>query len=115
MIIAPRDALSNAIRYWERGRIVYNIVLVAVVLGCFLAGWPASLTRLTWDLAQGIFLLAVLANVAYCAAYVPDLIAQLSDFRPGWLRYRWMLFVVGAVFAGVITRFLALGMFGGAA
>jgi hypothetical protein len=67
------------------------------------------------DLGQGLFLLAVLANVAYCAAYVPDMLAQLSDLRAVWLRYRWMLFVIGLTFAGIITRFLAIGMFANAA
>ena len=109
--IALRDALTDAIRYWERGRILYNVVLAAIVLGYFLANWPASGSRLNWDLGQGIFLLAVLANVAYCAAYVPDTLAQLSDMRPLWLRYRWALFIVGVAFAGIITRFIAQGMF----
>jgi len=113
--IALRDALTNAIRYWERGRILYNVVLAAIVLGFFIANWPASVSRVNWDLGQGTFLLAVLANVAYCGAYVPDMLAQLSDIRPIWLRYRWILFVIGVTFAGIITQFVARGMFANAA
>lgn len=113
--IGLRDALTDAIRYWERRRIIYNLVLAAIVLGYFAASSLASANRLTLDLAQGIFLMAVLANVAYCAAYVPDLLAQLSGVRPTWLRFRWVVFAMGLAFAGIITRFVALGMFGNAA
>ena len=56
-------------------------------------------------------LLAVLANVAYCAAYLPDLFAQASGFRDSWRRYRWILFAIGLLFAGVITRYWAIAFF----
>jgi hypothetical protein len=113
--IAPRTALSDAIRYWERGRVIYNLVLAAIVLGYFVANWPGSASRLSPESAQGIFLLAVLANVAYCAAYIPDMVAQLSDWRPIWLRLRWIVFAIGLGFASIITRFIAHGMFTNAA
>lgn len=106
-----REALTDAIRYWERARIVYNLVLAAIVVGYFFANWPGSGNRLNWDLGSGLFVLAVLANVAFCAAYLPDLLAQLSDLRDRWLRYRWIVFVIGLAFAGVITRFIVSGMF----
>lgn len=56
-------------------------------------------------------MLAVIANVAYCAAYVVDIFAQASGFRELWQRYRKVLFVIGTLFAAIITRFIALGMF----
>ena len=56
-------------------------------------------------------LAAGLANVAYCAAYVPDVFAQMSSLRDSWLRYRWALFMVGVVFAAVLTHFWSLAMF----
>jgi hypothetical protein len=114
MTIALREILTNAIRYWERARTIYNVVLVAIVLAYFAANWPASANRLTADVAEGLFLLAVPSNVAYCAAYVPDTLAQLSDLRPTWIRYRWILFVIGVAFAAILTRFVARGMFGNA-
>jgi len=58
-----------------------------------------------------VFILAVLANVAYCAAYLPDVFAQMSSLRTTWLRYRWVVFVVGLAFAGVLTHFWSLGLF----
>src|SRR5690348_11022321 len=64
-----REAASNAIRFWEKARIGYNLVLAIVVAAYFIAALPASRSMLTVDLALGLFLLAVLANVAFCAAY----------------------------------------------
>jgi hypothetical protein len=50
-----------------------------------------------------MFVLAVLANVCYCAAYAADIPMQYSAFRGVWRRRRWALWCVGALFAGVIT------------
>ena len=108
-----RESVTDAIRFWEPRRLVYNAVLVATVLIYFALSYPASKAQLTLDGAQGVFILAVLANVAYCAAYVPDIFAQISGYRELWQRYRWILFVIGVLFAGIITRFVAMGMFVG--
>jgi hypothetical protein len=58
-----------------------------------------------------VFLLAVVANIAYCAAYLADIFVQVSGFREIWQRSRWVLFVIRTVFAAVVTRFVAMGMF----
>jgi hypothetical protein len=50
--------------------------------------------------------------VAYCAAYLPDVFAQMSSVRNSWLRYRWVLFVVGLAFAAILAHFWSLAMFG---
>jgi hypothetical protein len=106
-----RDSMSDAIRYWELRRIAYNAILAAVVLIYFALDYPASKAALTVDRALVIFMLAVLANVAYCAAYIPDIVAQLSGYRETWRRYRWTVFVIEILFAGIITRFWAMGLF----
>jgi hypothetical protein len=108
-----REGATDAIRFWEPRRLLYNTVLAAIVLLYFARNYPASKALLTFDGAQGVFLLAVLANVAYCAAYVADIFAQISGYRELWQRYRWILFVIGTLFAGIITRFVAMGMFVG--
>lgn len=110
-----RDILGNAIRYWEFRRIAYNLVLAAVVILFFVLALPGSRERLTFDLAQGLFILAVLANIAYCAAYPVDVFAQISSARSAWLRFRWVLFVVGVIFAAIITRYVSEGIFSGGA
>src|ERR1700716_4705029 len=113
--MTARDVLTDAIRYWEVRRIAYNAILVAVVVVEFMLQLPDSRSALSADLAQTLFILAVLANVAYCAAYVVDVVAQYSGFRAIWKRYRWLLFAVGVVFASIIARFFAVGMFSHAA
>jgi len=107
------EVLSNAIRYWERGRLLYNAVLAFIVAFYFFAAWPASLVAITLDHVLQLFLQAVVANVFYCAAYAVDVFAQLSALRERWLRLRWILFAIGLAFAGVITRFVSLELFQG--
>jgi hypothetical protein len=106
-----RDYLSNAIRYWEPRRIFYNLLLAAVVVIHFVRELPFSKTVLQFNTLLLLFLLAVLANVAYCAAYVPDVFAQMSGVRDSWLRYRWVVFLIGLAFAAVLTHFWSLAMF----
>ncbi len=106
-----RDYLSNAIRYWEPRRIAYNLLLAAIVIIHFVAELPFSKTVVGVNSILLLFMLAVLANVAYCAAYIPDVFAQMSGLRDSWLRYRWVVLVVGLAFAGVLTHFWSLAVF----
>jgi hypothetical protein len=106
-----REMITDAIRYWEPRRLIYNAALAIIIIGYFLAGLPESRSTLTFNGILFLFFLAVLANVCYCGAYVADLFAQFSGFRGFWLRWRWLLLVVGVAFAAVITRFFALGFF----
>ena len=106
-----REFLSDAIRYWEPRRILYNLLLAVIVSFHFVQGLPFSRSTLHFNSLLLLFLLAVLANVAYCAAYVPDVFAQMSGLRASWLRYRWVLFVIGLAFAAVLTQFFSLSMF----
>jgi hypothetical protein len=109
-----RASLTNAIRYWERGRLIYNFVLLGVVGSIFLFHLPQSQQAISFDLLQGLFVLAVLANVAYCAAYLVDLVVQSSGYQAAWFKFRWVLLVLGILFASVITQFVARGMFASA-
>ena len=106
-----KESLTDAIRYWELRRIAYNAILALVVIAYFWIGLPASRQSLNADFVLGLFLLVVVANVAYCAAYIADIFAQMSDFRDIWRKTRWVVFVVGTLFAAIITRFIAMAMF----
>jgi hypothetical protein len=68
-----RESVTGAIRYWEPRRLAYNAVLALIVLIYFGLNYPTSRSTLSVDLVLSVFLLAVLANVAYCAAYPVDL------------------------------------------
>jgi len=60
----------------------------------------SSPTFVTFDGVLGLFLLAVLANVAYSAVYLADVFIQFSGFRASRARWRWILLGVGFAFAG---------------
>ena len=108
---ALRESATDAIRFWEPLRLVYNAVLAAIVLVYFGIYYPTSKSVLSVDSVLFLFLLAVMANVAYCAAYVVDVFVFASNYREQWRKYRWVIFMIGLLFAAVVTRFFALGMF----
>jgi len=107
-----RNLVGDAIRYWERHRIVYNLVLLVVVAAIFGANAAAFGRIASFDLFLQLFLLAGLANVAYCAAYPVDFTVQWSSLRPSWLRVRWVLFLIGLAFATTLAQFIARGLLG---
>ena len=109
--VTPKQALSDALRYWEPRRIVYNVALGLVVMVGFLVNLPSSRSSLNFDLLQGLFVLAVLANIAYCAAHIVDIVLQISAYRAVWLRVRWILLSIGIAFAAVLANFLSRGIF----
>ena len=106
-----KEAATEAIRFWERMRLVYCGVLAGVLLVYFVRAWPASGATLDLEFFLILFLLAVLANVLYTLAYIPDVFVQFSAFRQAWRRVRWGLFLIGTAFAAIVTRFIAMDMF----
>lgn len=102
---------ANALRYWEPRRVIYNAALGLVVLGHFLFAWPMSRDKISFDVVLGVFILAVLANVAYCAVYVVDLFVQFSGLDDAWKRGRPVLLVVGTAFAATLAHFFSKGFF----
>jgi hypothetical protein len=103
---------ANALRFWEPRRVLYNAVLLGVVGTHVVAGWPASRSGLTRDHLFMFFILAVLANVAYCAAYAVDLFVQFSGLRDAWARGRWWVLITGTAFAAVVAHFFTLSILG---
>ena len=104
---------ANALRYWEPRRLIYDAVLALVVIGHVAVRWPASRAALTVDNVLGLFILAVLANVAYCAVYIPDLFVQFSGLDEAWRKGRVVVLIIGTAFAATITHFVASGAFVG--
>jgi hypothetical protein len=105
-----REYFTDAIRFWEPRRVVYNLVLAAIVIAYFFAGYPSSKGVLSMDFALGLFRLAVAANVAYCAAYLVDIFLQAFWISRVLGVPRWIVFVIGTAFAAVITRLFVMGM-----
>ena len=94
-----RSHLAAAARFWEPWRLAYNTALAAVVFAWIVATWPHF--RPAFNLTSLLFLviLALLANVCYCAAYAVDLPLGASSFAARWRRWRWSLWLVGTLFA----------------
>ena len=105
--------VADALKYWEPRRLIYNAVLAVVVLGHAWAGWPDSRGILSLDIFLGLFFLAVLANVCYCAVYVVDLFVQFSGLREAWAKGRVAVLTIGTAFAAVIAHFLSSSVLGG--
>ncbi len=96
--ISFRDVLSDAIAFWEPRRLIYNIALAAVVVAFAVIFWGRIKANLSFEAILALVVLAVLANVCYCAAYVADLPMQLSAFRERWRHWRWALWLFGVLF-----------------
>jgi hypothetical protein len=98
-----REIISDAIAYWEPRRIAYNLVLTAIIVGRVTLTWPYYRGALTWANFLTLFVLAVVANVCYCTAYLVDVPVQYSTFRSAWRRRRWALWVLGMGLAAMMT------------
>jgi hypothetical protein len=107
-----RQSLTNAIRYWEKMRIAYNVVLLLVVAGCFAWNYSALGSKLSVNVFLSMILCGILLNVLYCAAYIVDVLVQMSEYSERWTQFRWVLFLIGAMFAAILTRFWSLSVFG---
>lgn len=105
----PRDAfpeiVSDALRYWEPRRIAYNAILGAIVVAWIVISWPHFVPVVKWESLVLLAVLAVGANICYCAAYVADVPMQFSVFRKRWLRWRWSLWTVGTLFAVLLANY----------
>ncbi len=99
-------------RYWEPRRLAYNAALLIVVGGAFVAGLPVSKRVVSAEPMLVLFILGVLANIAYCGAYIPDVALQHTSFRDIWFRVRWIVLVVGTLMACALAYLFVVGMFG---
>jgi len=100
-----RESLADAIRFWEPWRLAYNIVLTTVVVVWFAATWPHFRLAMTPYSLLLFFVLALLANACYCAAYFVDIPLQRSSLSLDWRRRRWALWLLGTLFATVLANY----------
>ncbi|MGB8541917.1 MAG: hypothetical protein WCD49_09810 [Candidatus Acidiferrales bacterium] len=100
-----KGSFGDAIRFWEPRRIIYNFALTGVCLAWILTTWPHFRPALTLSSLGIVTVLALLANVCYCSAYLVDIPAQ--HFIRGEVRNRgrWVLWLVGTVLAIVVANY----------
>jgi hypothetical protein len=97
--------LAAAARFWERRRLAYNLVLLAVTLSWLALLWPRSRAALAPAGLAQLAVLAALANVCYSAAYLAEL-ALRQPFEPGRnSRWRSALWALGVALAAVLALY----------
>jgi hypothetical protein len=80
--------LRNAAKYWEPRRILYNLVLMAVAVAWLFLTWPHFRPALNFSSLLKMSVLALMANVCYCAAYLVDIPVTYSAVAQQWQRWR---------------------------
>jgi hypothetical protein len=100
--------LGDAARFWEPRRIVYNFILVVVTFFWVLRTWPHFRPALTLTSLVPMSVLALIANACYSAAYFLDLPMQSSSMGASRNRFRWVLWLLGTLFAIVLTSYWIL-------
>ncbi len=105
-----KDRITEALKYWEPMRLVYNAALAFEVAVYYVLFLPGSRTSVTRETLLFVFVLAVGANIAYCASYPVDLFVQASSLRHKWRTYRHLLFAVGLTLAAVFTRWFSIAL-----
>jgi hypothetical protein len=93
------EIIGGAWHYWEPRRLAYNGALVLVALGWLVFTWPHFRPSFNFHAAGAIVMLAALANICYSAVYLAELAAQLSPVRAAWNRWRFMVWLLGTLFA----------------
>lgn len=100
-----RELLSSSARFWEPRRILYNLILLGVCIVWLIASWPHFRPALHLETLIPMAILALLANFCYSAAYLVDITLLNSNFRAIWLSRRWILWLVGTLFAVLLANY----------
>jgi hypothetical protein len=102
---ASRELIADAIRFWEVRRLIYNFVLLAVVVAWVAGSWPHFRPMFTPHSLLLLAILALIANLCYCAAYLVEFPMQCSALGAVWKRRRWGLWLAGTLFAIVLANY----------
>ena len=106
-----KSIITDSIKFWEIGRLIYNTILALIVIGFFIVGIMQGKKLDYLNISLGLFVLAIVANILYCSAYFIDIFIQLSAFQEFWKKYRWALLVLGILLASLFTCFVSHEIF----
>src|SRR5215470_18026629 len=106
-----KHSVADALRYWELRRVLYNAILTAAAVLWVVLTWPhfrsvewmGTPTGEAHPVLLILTILAFLANVCYCAAYLVDIPLQLTF--AAWRKYRWILLLTGTLFALLVENY----------
>lgn len=99
------EVLGDAVRFWEPRRIAYNAALAVAVLAWAASVWARIRAGILLDRLAAVLVLAVLANVCYCAAYLVEIPVRWSGRREiGWTA-RWLLWGFGTLLALALANY----------
>ena len=99
-----KERFADALRFWERQRVLYNLVLIGIVLVWLIATWPHFRPAMHLFRLFQLIGLGLIANVVYSAAYLADIPMQRSGVAADWRRWRWALWALGTLMAFLITN-----------
>jgi|SRR5579864_1451933 len=100
-----RSMLTDAARFWERGRVIYNLILIGVVATWIVASWPHFRAAMHLFPLLQLIVLGLIANALYCAAYFADIPMQSSGAAATWRHWRWALWMLGTLLALLLTNY----------
>jgi formate hydrogenlyase subunit 4 len=96
--------IADAMRFWEQGRIAYNLLLTVVFLGWTMLSWPALRGAFSLVHLAQLAVLALIANILYCAAYLTEMFSKRLAVSQ-WHQWRWAIFIAGTLFAILIESY----------
>jgi hypothetical protein len=91
--------MRDALGYWEVRRIPYNLALAAVAVFWVVRTWPHFAPAFEWASVPPLVILAALANVLYCTAYLVEALAREALVAATWHRWRWAVWLAGTLLA----------------
>ena len=102
----PNNEIMELIRWWERIRIHYNIVIVLLLVFIFMyekSVRPFSATINSFDIIVSLIYLFLL-NLCYCLGWgVPLLLSHYFKMSPASIPIRYTLLTIGVTFSVLLT------------
>jgi hypothetical protein len=95
----------EAMHFWERQRLWYNAVLTVIVGLWVVMTWPHFRPAMNLVALGKMLVLALLANVAYCAGYVAEFFMQATASESFLRRARWTVWFAGMLIALVLENY----------
>ncbi len=97
--------LKDAARFWERQRVWYNGVLLLIVVLWVALTWPHFRPAMNLVALGKMTVLAVLANLCYCAGYAMEGFIQPLAAQAHWRKLRWAVWAAGTLLAVLLSNY----------